>query len=92
MDDNIRHYICYWFRINNNVRPTSMGNNGGNMKKHKIEIIETTIWTIEVEAKSKKDAVEKAEDIHINGTIKGGGRDAMTFENYTEEDYKVVFK
>ena len=31
MDDNIRHYICYWFRINNNVRPTSMGNNGGCM-------------------------------------------------------------
>ena len=92
MDNNIRHYICYWFRINNNVRPTSMGNNGDNMKKHKIEIIETTIWTTEVEAKSKKDAVEKAEDIHINGTIKGGGRDAMTFEHYTEEDYKVVFK
>ena len=31
MDDNIRHYICYWFRINNNVRTTSMGNNGGCM-------------------------------------------------------------
>jgi hypothetical protein len=31
MDDNIRHYICYWFRINNNVRPTPMGNNGGCM-------------------------------------------------------------
>ena len=31
MDDNIRHYICYWFRINNNVCFTPMGNNGGCM-------------------------------------------------------------
>ena len=65
---------------------------GEEMTKHKVEIIETTIWTTEVEAKSKKDAIEKAEDIHMNGTTKGGGRDAMTFEHYTEEDYKVVFK
>jgi len=62
------------------------------MTKHKVEIIETTIWTTEVEAKSKKDAIEKAENIHMNGTTEGGGRDAMTFEHYTEEDYKVVFK
>ena len=31
MDDNIWHYICYWFRINNNVCFASMGNNGGCM-------------------------------------------------------------
>ena len=31
MDDNIRHYICYWFRINNNICFTPMGNNGGCM-------------------------------------------------------------
>ena len=62
------------------------------MKKHKIEIIETTIWTTEVEAKSKEDAIKKAENIHMNGTKEGCGRDAMTFEHNTEEDYKVVFK
>ena len=62
------------------------------MTKHKVEIVETTIWTTKVEAKSKKDAIEKAENIHMNGTMEGGGRDAMTFEHYTEEDYKVVFK
>ena len=37
MDDNIWHYICYWFRINNNVRFASMGNNGGNMTREEKE-------------------------------------------------------
>ena len=32
MDDNIWHYVCYWFGINNNVCFASMGNNGDNMK------------------------------------------------------------
>jgi hypothetical protein len=47
MDDNIRHYICYWFRINNNVRPTSMGNNGGNMKINKKYIKGLVLQEIE---------------------------------------------
>ena len=38
-----------------------------------------------------KEAVKKAEHIHRNGTLEGGGRDAHTFEHYSEENYQVNF-
>jgi len=62
------------------------------MKKYKVMITETNVWSTEVKAKNKKDAVKKAEDVHSNGTMKGGGRDAYTFENYLDEDNRLDFQ
>ena len=62
------------------------------MKKYKVIITETNVWSTEVKAKNKKDAVEKAENVHSNGTMKGGGRDAYTFENYLDEGNRLDFQ
>ena len=62
------------------------------MKTFKVLIDERVMWSTEVEAKNRKEAVKKAEHIHMNGTLEGGGRDAHTFEHYSEENYQVNFK
>tara|TARA_R100000773_G_C4155917_1_gene75892 strand:+ start:380 stop:601 length:222 start_codon:yes stop_codon:yes gene_type:complete len=62
------------------------------MKKHKITIIETNTWSTEIEAKTKEQAIKKAEKIHVGDTDINGGRMAYTFENYTDEGSRLDFK
>tara|TARA_R110002020_G_scaffold397839_1_gene607906 strand:- start:650 stop:847 length:198 start_codon:yes stop_codon:yes gene_type:complete len=54
------------------------------MKKYKVNIIETNVWSTEVEANSNAEAVNKAQDSHA--------QEGMTFEFYDDESNGLDFE
>ena len=76
MDNNIWANIRYWFRINNNICFTSMGNNGGNMMDFEKMIKETqdmhlnSTWSGSVYAlKEALSYVDTNKDIAISSKV-----------------------
>ena len=76
MDNNIWANIRYWFRINNNICFTPMGNNGGNMMDFEKMIKETqdmhlnSTWSGSVYAlKSALNFVNHNDNIAISSKV-----------------------